>query len=271
MASADESFWKDTVLFFVPHADDLEFGISSACIEFLRRGYTVKEILMTDGQYGTERSEFKGTRLKRIRMQELEDVNKIYETELNNHPELIKMGYLDGFLPLTRQSVARCTKLILREKARIIFAPDPIYSIDFHNDHINSGRIPLFSLRSMANEYRAPHIFLYYTYNSNFLLKVHKENTAIGLKALKQHRSQMSLRKFAFLSKLLKIRQQYQVFKYGSPVQKLREVGPDFDSLFQFTGDMKLRDLFLYDFFYHAANPSREIYQPSPKELGLIN
>ncbi|MFO8020437.1 MAG: PIG-L family deacetylase [Promethearchaeia archaeon] len=270
MASHNQSTHNNPVLFFVPHADDLEFGTSFACIEFLRSGYTVKEILMTNSEYGTDRTDFKGKRLRRIRMKELEDANNIYEKELKNHPKLVKMGYVDGFLPLTKSSIKRCKDLLLKEKPNIVFAPDPIFPVDFHNDHINTGRIPLLALFRIRKEYLPRNIFLYYTFSPNFLLKIQKKNLSIKIKTLGQHKSQITPLELERLSHLLKVRQRYQIFKYGSPVQKLRKIKPNTDALFQFAGDMKLRNAFSYDFFYNAANPTREFYKPTRQELGLI-
>lgn len=262
---------KKKALFFVPHADDLEFGVSYACIEFLRAGYAVKEILMTNCEYGIDRTDFKGPRLQDIRMKELDDANQIYDFEIGNYPILRKMGYTDGFLPLNRSSIERCIKLLSEERPNIIFAPDPIFSIDFHDDHINTGRIPLLALEELIDEYQPKAIFLYYTYNPNFRLKLQKGNLSIAINALKQHQSQISPRKLQALSKLLKLRQNIQIAINGSPIQKLRKLNPQTRPLYQYSGEMNFKNQFLYDFYFHAANPSREVYYPTPKELGIIN
>ena len=59
------------VLFFIPHPDDLEFSCPLIVIKMLRLGYDVVEVLMTNGEYGTTRTEFKGQRIARIRKKEL--------------------------------------------------------------------------------------------------------------------------------------------------------------------------------------------------------
>lgn len=93
---------KVKILFFSPHADDLEFGASLPCMQALKLGNDVVEVLMTNCEYGTSCVEFKGNRLKRIRMRELEKAAKIYEIQARNELKIVKLGFIDGFLPWTK-------------------------------------------------------------------------------------------------------------------------------------------------------------------------
>jgi LmbE family N-acetylglucosaminyl deacetylase len=48
-----------TVVFFTPHADDIELGVPFMYIEALKLGNKVIEVVMTDNEFGTHFDDFK--------------------------------------------------------------------------------------------------------------------------------------------------------------------------------------------------------------------
>lgn len=179
-------------MFFTPHADDIEFGTPFMYIEALRLGYRVIEVVMTNNEFGTHRDEFKGHRLRKIREKELENANQIFEKYTNNKVEIIKLGYIDGHLPLNKDSVQKVVDLIRREKPAIIFTPDFWYTQDYHEDHLNTGRLVYFSLRKLKKSELPGKVFYYYSTQTRYYLKCRWRDFRIVREALSQHRSQFS-------------------------------------------------------------------------------
>lgn len=83
------------ILFFTPHADDIELEFPFMYLEALRLGNEVVEVLMTDNEYGTKDGNFKGNRLRRIREFELYKANKIFEQKTSNQIKVIRLNYVD--------------------------------------------------------------------------------------------------------------------------------------------------------------------------------
>ncbi|MHA1697865.1 MAG: PIG-L deacetylase family protein [Promethearchaeota archaeon] len=181
------------IIFFAPHADDGEFGTGLAIINALRVGCDVVEVLMTNCAYGTTRDEFKGPRLVKIRMREIERTVDVYYKHIRNRLRLIKLGFIDGFLPVNKYSLNAVVEIIKREKPDIIFAPDPIFAIDFHNDHINTGVLVYFACR-MIKETKPVNLFFYYTFKGNAGISCRLSDLQILKEAILQHKSQVSRR-----------------------------------------------------------------------------
>jgi len=262
---------KIKVLFFVPHADDLEFGVAFMVIESLRLGYDVVEVLMTNCEYGTDRIEFKGKRLARIRKWELEKTVEVYKKYTKNELRIIRMGYIDGHLPLNESSISRVADLIKDEKPNIIFGPDPHYPIDFHRDHLNTGRNPYFAFKKLRKGELPNHVFFYYTFKPNFTIKSRFKNVKIVIEALSQHKSQISPFKIKLLSGYKKLSFLLNYFKNRGFILNYRKLNfinakPEMEK-----GVKSIRDLIKYTIFYKwMNNPSEDTYFPPPKELGLI-
>ncbi len=211
------------VLFFVPHCDDLEFGAPLACIEFLKAGFDVVQVLMTCCEYGTNNVAFKGTRLKNIRRIELNRATEVYKIT-GNHVRIIRMGYLDGNLPLSNNSLKRVINLISEEKPDIIFTPDPWYSVDMHVDHINTGRLPYLAIKYLDKSVLPKYFYFYYSFKNNFALKCQMKDLSIFREALSKHKSQVSSRSaqnMTFLRRLLLI---WRFFRNSGVSQAFREV-----------------------------------------------
>lgn len=260
---------KFKAIFFVPHCDDFEFGVPLACLEFLRAGWEVVQVLTTNCQYGTEVQEFKGDRLKRIRFQELCEAAKIFHKYTNNKIRIIKLGYIDGFLPFNKSALHRIVEIIRKERPHIIFAPDPLFSVDFHDDHINTGRLPYFALKYLKKEEFPRRFFFYYSFKTGFALKCRFSDLKIFAEALAQHRSQVSpeqAKKMLFWRRLLFL---IRYLRKGGFAQTFREVKIKDGIIEKHRTLTLLRDKIRYNFFFKVVNPPRSIYIPSPEELGL--
>ncbi|MFX0099635.1 MAG: PIG-L deacetylase family protein [Candidatus Hodarchaeota archaeon] len=179
------------ILFFVPHSDDLEFGPANICVEALRLGCDVTEVVATNSAFGTKKPEFKGERLYRIRKRELARTLEVYEKHTGNELKLLRLEYIDGSLPLEKESIERIRNVMEEKSPDLIFAPDPVYAQDYHEDHLNTGRLVWFALKSMEREQRPKHLFLYYTFKPNFGIACDLSNVKVLKDAFYQHRSQV--------------------------------------------------------------------------------
>jgi LmbE family N-acetylglucosaminyl deacetylase len=132
---------KPTILIFSPHIDDVEFGLPFFYIRLLTLGFNVIEVIMTNGELGTHDLEFKGKRLKEIRIKELKKSIDVCTHYTTNQTRLIRLNYIDGHLPLNKSVLTSVLKIILEESPDLIFAPDPWYILDHHPDHLNTGTV----------------------------------------------------------------------------------------------------------------------------------
>ncbi len=261
---------KIKILYFSPHADDLEFGISLTCIESLRLGNEVVEVLMTNCEYGTHRIDFKGNRLKKIRMWELDKAAKIYKKHTDNQIKIIKMGYIDGFLSLNKNTLNSVVKILRKEKPDLIFAPDPWYAIDFHNDHLNTGRLVYFAMKKLKKTELPKRVFFYYSFKTNFAIKYYRDDLEIALEALSQHKSQFSPLKIKISLLFLKIFLFFRYFKNRGFAKQVREL-KFIEGIPEIHEKFNLKDKICYFFYSNWMGvPVKEEYYPTPRELGLI-
>jgi LmbE family N-acetylglucosaminyl deacetylase len=178
------------VMFFTPHPDDIELGCPFIYLEALRLGNEVIEVLMTNGEYGTTNNDFKGKRLSRIRMVELDKANKAFEKGTNNKVRVVKMGYIDGHLPLNKESVQRVLDLLKNKKPDIVITCDPWYAQDFHEDHLNTGRTVYFALKRLKSAELPKKILYYLSTKTDFYMKCRWKDFEIVKKALAEHKTQ---------------------------------------------------------------------------------
>ena len=263
---------KTKVMFFIPHPDDLEFGAALVCIEALKAGMEVIEVMMTGGEYGTKQEGFKGKRLRKIRSHELDNTAKVYGQRTGNPLRIIRMGFIDGHLPLNKQALNKVVDLIKKEKPDIIFAPDPFYPMDFHPDHINTGRLPFFALKHLEKEQRPKRFFFFYSFKKNRAIKCGFKNIKIAHLAMLQHRSQVTpfgAKIFYGYSNLLFL---IKILRHRGFARRYRELYLNIDLNSQ-SKIKTIKDRIKYVFFrkWISGLPmSSEDYHPNPEELGLI-
>jgi LmbE family N-acetylglucosaminyl deacetylase len=265
---------KYTVIFFTPHADDIELGIPFMYLESLRLGNKVVEVVMTNNAYGTEYDKLKGKRLEEIRIKELDEANRVFEKASRNKVKVIRMGYIDGHLPLNNESLNKVMNLIKQLKPAIIFAPDPWFAQDFHADHLNTGRLVFFSLKKLKRQSRPKRTFYYYSTKTHFYLKCRWKDFKIVKEALEKHKSQYSSFQskliLTFYNKLSILRHLLETKNTSESLreQKLSENGqplapPKFN-------DMSFRDRVIYYLFSNTTIWGYvKFYNFSPEQLGF--
>lgn len=256
------------VIFFVPHADDLEFGIPYMCIESLLRGYNVIEVLMTDCQYGTKRIEFRGNRLKRIRTHEINKTIEIYEKHTRNKLNVIWAGFIDGHLTLNEKALNFVLDILRKNKPDIVFAPDPWYSLDFHHDHLNTGRLVYFALKKLNNTEKPNRIFFYYSFKNTIPIKMKFSHIKIAMEALSQHRSQVSPLKCKLITFWRSLNQILKGIKYGRFVETFRELKYSQNKP-QKHKTLSIGEKIKYSMCYKFMKHPSDMHFPSPEELGL--
>jgi LmbE family N-acetylglucosaminyl deacetylase len=263
------------VMFFVPHPDDLEVLNAHGVLYFINKGFQVYEVLMTGGEYGVqfrfskEGKALKGLKLQRIRAYENLASKRAYGNFPDGSPHVISipMHYVDGFVPLTKKSINRIQRLIEQIQPEIIISPDSVYAIDYHHDHLATGRIVLFVLRKIQHSYLPKAYFTFQSFRSSakFPLQSWDMVERVNL----AHKSQMS----PLMIKLLRMLVQRIYFpwrrNYASvhqvSLRDLRKDPPRFETY------PKLIDRIFYAFMNHAFPvPTIEnTYFPSPADLGL--
>jgi LmbE family N-acetylglucosaminyl deacetylase len=154
---------KIKVLIVCPHPDDCEVLANQFCIQSIKLGNEVHELLSTCDEYGTEQEDFKGPRIQRIRRHEMIEASRVYGVD-DKGDSLIHLhwsNYIDIHTPFNRESVERMKRFILKIQPTIIVGPDPFIQVDAHPDHINTGRNYYFALKRIEEPMR-PKIMLFY-------------------------------------------------------------------------------------------------------------
>jgi len=255
------------IMFIAPHPDDVEFTSASACKQAVDLGWTVHEMLMTSDEYGTHRDEFKGKRIKRIRMHEMEEAAKAYGINSDGTPriQLTWFGEIDGHLPFTKAVLSRIKHEILDFKPRILFAPDSFFTLDFHPDHLHTGWLVYLAVKSMPAHDR-PVLLLYHSFKNDVYIPV--ENSAFLGVAWSKHTSQTTpLRnKIGTLGRVLFFN--LRRYKTGPAIAEGYRHA-------RFTPGENIISNFWRRVVYYVlaklnlnASPG-ELYQPSPDALGL--
>jgi LmbE family N-acetylglucosaminyl deacetylase len=151
------------VVFFNPHADDVEVFCSSTCQSAIDAGLEVHQVLSNADEFGTPRIEFRGRRISRIRKWEMYKASKEYGLDKIGKPKMILhwLHNIDGFDAFNRDTMTTYRNLLLNLKPWAVFGPDPFFPLDFHQDHIATGRNYFFALKSIAQVDRPKYMFFY--------------------------------------------------------------------------------------------------------------
>ena len=259
------------ILFLVPHPDDLEFGASFSCIQALKCGYEVVEAVMTLGEYGVTRDEFKGKRIQQLRSAELDKASQVYLQHTHNALRIIRMGYFDGYVPFNQQALNKVEGLLQSEKPEIFFAPDPFFSVDLHSDHLNTGRLAYFAIKALEKGERPHKLVFYYTFKPNLRLQTSFEDLEILTEAVLQYKSQINPSKIQSLKRLKKLSMRYKALKSGAPYMNLRQIDAKTIERDATHNVSKLTDKIKHATISNlmVSLPGEDRYKPSPKELGL--
>lgn len=177
------------------HPDDAEFTCAATIKQAIDLGWDVLEILMTSDEYGTTRDEFKGKRIKRIRVREMEEAAKVYGVHPDGKPKITLdwFGAIDGHLPFTRAVLDRLRGKLEAFGPDVIIGPDAFFSMDLHPDHVRTGWLVYLAARDMhAGRQRRPLVLLYHTTRPDFFVPFPASLAWIQVEAWAKHRSQTS-------------------------------------------------------------------------------
>jgi LmbE family N-acetylglucosaminyl deacetylase len=161
------------ILFIAPHADDVEVLSASTCQAAVDLGWDVHQNLSCADEYGTDRPEFRGRRLAKIRKAEMNTVANMYgvDSEGKAKVTLHWMHYIDGHVPCTKESVAAYRKFIMDLKPDIILGPDPFLAVGRHQDHLATGKNYYFALKSIPPSQRPKIMLFFQSYQNDVFLK----------------------------------------------------------------------------------------------------
>jgi LmbE family N-acetylglucosaminyl deacetylase len=211
---------------------------------------------MTGDEYGTNLDEFKGKRIAKIREKEMERVAKILGAQLD------WFGFIDGYLPYNQKSFNSLKNYIKKIKPDVVFAPEPLFTLDFHTDHVITGKLIYLVLKQMKNP---PLLLYFHTFKPNYSIPCKHRKESLDI--LSSHVSQGMARKLTHRAQRI-----YQFF-YGGRARSLFGEGyrlvrfkPGESS---FSSYRKLL-YWLSKAFNNLTLPGRDRYTPTPKELGLI-
>nr|MDO8084182.1 PIG-L deacetylase family protein [Candidatus Sigynarchaeum springense] len=254
------------LLFIGPHPDDIEFTCAGTCKRAVDLGWDVHELLMTSDEYGTPRNEFKGKRIKQIRVHEMIVAAKEYGTNLNGRPkiQLHWFGEIDGHLRFNNEVLEKLKQFIRDLQPRVVIAPDSFFTMDYHPDHMRTGWLAYIAVKTMPPAER-PLLLLYHSTANDFYIPVH--DLAIKTAAWSKHRSQIT----PLASKLVG---KAHVFLY---LLRRRKTGVEIAEGFRRArfakGENEVTGLYqrVWRCFFYRGNKGfpPEYYLPTPEVLGL--
>ncbi len=243
------------ILFLNAHADDSEFTSGSTEIILAKR-HEVIIACMTMDEYGTSRDDFKGKRIARIRKREMERAARIVGAKLD------WLGFIDGYLPLNKRSYQIVKNYIEKIQPHVVFAPEPLFTLDFHNDHVNTGILAYLVVKNMKNP---PLLLYFHSFKSNFYVPCLERRKA--LEALRCHVSQRftslpSRFMLKFYQTLYGLKTRNHLYAEGFRIVRFQPEDSQFSPLRRF-----------FWWLSRAINkiilPHGNWYHPTPKELGL--
>ncbi|MCP4760241.1 MAG: hypothetical protein GY870_00570, partial [archaeon] len=165
---------KKNALIIVPHQDDMDIFCFHAVYDLIKKDYQIFEVVMTDGRFGTDNPEFSRESLRRIRKTEVENAAKTYGIDKNGiqNVQLIMMNYSDGYLPFDKRSISRLQEVIEKYNPEIIYGAEPFFALDWHHDHIATGRNYYYALKSLPVEKRPKEMYFFQSFRNDTYLPV---------------------------------------------------------------------------------------------------
>lgn len=171
------------ILFLCAHPDDLEICVG-AFIYKLNKKHEVFIVSATRGEWGTVNSKLKGKWLAKIRENELREAASINGVD----PHRVEfLDYLDGGIDFKEPIISEIGSYIIENNFDIIFAPEYYFTYYFHPDHMNLGKIVIYTIMKKIKKNK-PKLYLYHSIYNNKFLKVDMLRTH---KAIMKHRTQI--------------------------------------------------------------------------------
>jgi LmbE family N-acetylglucosaminyl deacetylase len=245
------------ILFLCAHPDDSEFFAGNTEVMAVKEGHEVVIACMTSDEYGTPRDDFKGDRIKRIRIREMEKAARLIGAKLD------WLGFIDGYLPFNKPTFQSLKNYIDLIKPDIIFAPDPLFALDFHPDHIATGKLIYLVLKQRKH---LPILLYYQSLKPNYFVPCLNRDQA--RKAFACHVSQGFSRKG--------IQWLQTIFQLIHGIHTPNHCFAEGFRLIQFKFAKSTFSAILKVLYWISravskiSMPGRAYYLPSPRELGLI-
>lgn len=258
---------KKIVLLVCPHPDDGEAFSSQLCVQSIKIGWEVHQVLATCDEYGTSNKLLKGDRIRHIRRSEMLKAQKAYGLDSSGKPlvSLHWMDYIDGFVPHNIAAIVRLQKFILKLNPDIIIGPDPFVYYDGHVDHIAVGKNYFFALKWMDIAKRPRRMLYFQTLSPDYFLpRLHKD---IVSKVRMGHASQWSPRMLKIIDKFNTVTQISFQLKYGH--FKLLEGYRQVSFTQTHLAPKGISRIFYYLFHERPLGCEDGRFIPGPEELGL--
>lgn len=172
------------ILAVAPHPDDLDFGCPITLKNFIKQGYDVYYVIITNGENGSKDKKLtKDQRIKIRREEQMQAAAKV------GAKKVYFWGYRDGFLEYKEELRKKLTLLIKALKPELVFSFDPANrAFDninlFHRDHRIAAELCYDSVFAAKNDYIYPHkngphrvdrIFFFGTDKPNYFVDITDE------------------------------------------------------------------------------------------------
>ncbi len=150
------------------HPDDIEFNCGSTVAKWSSKGCEFHFAILTDGSMGSWEPTDDSDNLIETRQAEARRAANLLGVESSN---VHFLGFNDGSLEKSRESIARVCSLIRTVKPQTIFGHDPWKMYRLHPDHRAAGfitvdaivaaREPLYSYLQTLEHHRCDNLLLY--------------------------------------------------------------------------------------------------------------
>ena len=223
---------------------------------------------MTTGEYGLvnrgaeDLERFKGPLLRKIREKENNQAKQEYGLNDANKPRVstILMRYIDGYVPFNLESVERLKSVFDGLNPSIVIGADPVFSIDWHHDHMASAYNTYFAVKKYQETHKKIPYSVYQTFKPDTFIPT--QSWEIFESTLSAHKSQMTPLGIRIMRSFMEnVFYRFRRQKFG-----LRKIS--FENPKSIIG---VKNYALYSIFSGntPAIPEKDLYFPSPEELGL--
>jgi LmbE family N-acetylglucosaminyl deacetylase len=268
----EELLHRPRICIIVPHPDDLDILVGHTVQSFIKVGFRVFELLMTGGEYGIANrftdtgDRLKGKWLQRVRIRENTASKLTYGTFEDGLPKVITipMGYIDGYVPFNARSVAFLKNTIRKINPAAVIGPDPVFSIDWHRDHMATARNMYCAMQRLLDEKASiRHYWVFQSFQPQRMWPF--ESWDLFIRACVAHRSQMTPLGTKLLAGFFRC---WKKILYNNR-QSLREIHlKDLRAKKDQREFTRVWQKIIY-VLLKGTNQSNRLYEPTPTELGL--
>jgi LmbE family N-acetylglucosaminyl deacetylase len=197
------------LLFLCAHPDDLEFYVGHLLYALGQKNESAKGLSFISRENPKESLQFKIASMTRGEMsyftkkiQSSQKAAKIRTEELISalnqlgcpSPEFL--GFFDGFIQITPDTIERIRDYIQKISPDVIIAPEPVFTWYHHQDHKITGKLVYYALQKWHTtdpQVKKPLLYYFTGLFHHYYFPKYPEWTGHIQKALDQHRSQSEL------------------------------------------------------------------------------